>query len=79
MFANLKAREKAEAAHALITSNADGSLRVSVRAPLAAPQGADVLCRQFATGGGRTAAAGINSLPADRLEEFLAAFNTAYP
>ena len=29
------------------------------------------LARQFPTGGGRKAAAGINALPADQLEEFL--------
>ncbi|OYW81954.1 MAG: hypothetical protein B7Z22_14920, partial [Hyphomonas sp. 32-62-5] len=37
---------------------------VSVRAPLSNKAGADILCSQFATGGGRKAAAGINHLDA---------------
>jgi len=32
--------------------------------------GADELCRQFATGGGRKAAAGINRLPVADIEKF---------
>lgn len=79
VFANLKAREKPEAAHALITENRDGSLRVSVRAPLAEPRDAAALCTLFPSGGGRAASAGINKLPADQLEPFLAAFNRIYP
>ena len=52
---------------------------MSVRAPLAAPYGADRLCRQFPQGGGRAAAAGINGLPAARLPEFLEALDAAFP
>jgi hypothetical protein len=52
---------------------------VSVRAPLINRTGADELCRQFPTGGGRKAAAGINVLPADRLPDFIRAFYTIYP
>ncbi|MGB1439695.1 MAG: DHH family phosphoesterase, partial [Luminiphilus sp.] len=44
---------------------------VSVRAPLANRTGADTVCRQFATGGGRAAAAGINLLPANSLDRFI--------
>jgi hypothetical protein len=33
--------------------------------------GADELARQFPTGGGRKAAAGINALPENQLNEFL--------
>jgi hypothetical protein len=79
VFSNLKARERTDAAHALITENTDATLRVSVRAPLAEPKNADVLCRKFPTGGGRAGAAGINSLPADMLDNFLAAFTGTYP
>ena len=49
-------------AHALLTELSDGGFRISVRAPLNTRQNADILCRQFETGGGRSAAAGINYL-----------------
>lgn len=79
VFANLKAREKADSAHAMITENQDGSLRLSVRAPLNDPRDAAALCKRFPTGGGRAAAAGINRMPAAMLDEFLKAFNSTYP
>lgn len=78
VFANLKARENVDAAHALITENTDGSLRISVRAPLSDMRDADTLCRQFATGGGRAGAAGIDTLPAEMIDAFLSAFQTTY-
>jgi hypothetical protein len=56
----------------IVTESADGSYLVSIRAPLNNRTGADEVARQFATGGGgRKAAAGINELPAEQLEEFL--------
>jgi hypothetical protein len=61
-------------AHGLIIPNTDGTLRISVRAPLSNRTGADVLCRQFPTGGGRAAAAGINYLPPEQAKMFLKAF-----
>lgn len=78
VFANLKARATPEAAHALITENQDGTLRVSVRAPLNDRRDAATLCRMFPSGGGRAASAGINALPADRFDEFVQAFNSIY-
>jgi single-stranded DNA-specific DHH superfamily exonuclease len=78
VFANLKAREKVDAAHALITENDDKSLRISVRAPLNDRRDAMTLCKQFPTGGGRAAAAGINSISSTMLNDFLTAFNTTY-
>lgn len=78
VFANRKAAEQAETAHALITSNSDGSWRISVRAPLNACQGADSLCRKYPTGGGRAGAAGVNRLPAEMLDSFLAEFQQTY-
>ena len=65
-------------AHAVLTERPDGTYLVSVRAPLENKQGADVLCRQFPTGGGRAAAAGINALPSDQLDAFLDALTRAY-
>jgi single-stranded DNA-specific DHH superfamily exonuclease len=66
-------------AHAVLTERPDGTYLVSVRAPLENKQGADELCRQFPTGGGRAAAAGINALPGDQLEAFIDALAAAYP
>jgi hypothetical protein len=62
----------------VLTAKANGNYLVSVRAPLHNKQGAATLCRQFPTGGGREAAAGINDLPADMLTAFIDAFKRAY-
>lgn len=61
-------------AHAVLTEKASGGYLISVRAPLNRKKGADELCRQFPTGGGRAAAAGINHLPTDQLGAFTQAF-----
>ena len=74
VFSNEKAREEEGKAHALLVDNPDGTLLISVRAPLANRKGADDLCRAFPTGGGRAAAAGVNALPADQLDKFLQTF-----
>ncbi|MDO7653395.1 MAG: DHH family phosphoesterase, partial [Porticoccus sp.] len=50
----------------------------SIRAPLSDKVGAADLCRQFPTGGGREAAAGINDLPKEMLGKFIASFETQY-
>jgi len=74
VFSNEKARERPDTAHALLVDNGDATFMVSVRAPLARRAGADSLCRAFATGGGRAAAAGINALPAGQVEDFFHKF-----
>ena len=73
VFANELAREHPGRAHAILVQTADGYV-VSVRAPLERPNGADTLCRGFATGGGRARAAGINHLPQAEFERFGRAF-----
>lgn len=78
VFSNTLARQEPELAHALLMANNDGSLRISVRSPLSHRYGADILCRQFPSGGGRAAAAGINQLPPDQKSEFLAAFSLQF-
>jgi len=78
VFSNLRAREREDAAHALIVENGDKSLRISVRAPLSDRKNADTLCLSFPTGGGRKAAAGINSLPVEMLDDFIALFHSTY-
>ncbi|MDQ6975365.1 MAG: DHH family phosphoesterase [Mariprofundaceae bacterium] len=78
VLGNQLARQHPTRAHALITQMTDACYRISVRAPLNDKKNADTLCMQFPTGGGRKAAAGINSLPAHALEDFIAAFRSCY-
>jgi hypothetical protein len=78
IYANRLANEAPGRASAVGLANGDGTLRVSIRAPLERPRGADVLARRFASGGGRSGAAGINHLPAEELSRFLVAFREAF-
>lgn len=78
VFSNLKAQEEPNLAHGLLIPNPNGSFRVNIRAPLNTKQGADLLCRSFATGGGRAGAAGINSLPPDQVELFYRKFDEVF-
>ncbi len=76
-FGNRLAQSWPKRAHAILTRRA-GGYTVSVRAPLAAPTGADELCRRFDSGGGRKAAAGINCLPDAYLDAFVAQFRAVW-
>jgi len=78
VYGNLLARENPDRAHALLSAISDDSFQVSVRAPINRREGADELCRQFASGGGRKAAAGINVLPASEVENFSSAFEKQF-
>jgi len=78
VFGNQLAVESPAQAHAVLTAKPEGGYVVSVRAPLHARSGADVLCSQFETGGGRKAAAGINHLPESGLGRFIASFFDIY-
>jgi hypothetical protein len=78
VFSNLKAQEEPGQAHGLLIRNPDDTYRVNIRAPLNHKHGADTLCRGFATGGGRAAAAGINSLPQDQLALFYRKFEETF-
>lgn len=77
-FGNELASGSPDLAHAVLTPNANGGYTVSVRAPLVTGTGADSLCRQFQTGGGRNSAAGIDHLPADRVREFVSQLNRSF-
>lgn len=79
VYSNDLTNQNPDRAHAVLTAKSNGNYLVSVRAPLNNKQGASALCRQFPTGGGREAAAGINDLPADMLESFINALRQAYP
>ena len=77
VFGNQLAQENPERAHAILTEQADGYL-VSIRAPISRRTGADKLALKFETGGGRSAAAGINHLPESRLRDFVKAFREEF-
>jgi len=78
VFGNRLAVESPAQAHAVLTAKPGGGYVVSVRAPLAAMSGADELCSQFDSGGGRKGAAGINHLPESGLGRFIASFFEMY-
>ena len=78
VYSNQLANASPARGHAVLTERADGSYLVSVRAPLDNKTGADELCRRFPTGGGRKAAAGINALPSDQLDDFIDQFTAFY-
>jgi len=78
VYANALATSNPDRAHAMLTEQADGCFLVSVRAPLNNKTGADELCRQFETGGGRKAAAGINKLAASDYDLFREKFTQAF-
>lgn len=77
-FANDLANRSPALAHAVLTHNAQRGYTVSVRTPLVRKSGADELCRKFPTGGGRSAAAGIEHLPTDQLPAFVRELDQAF-
>jgi len=78
VFSNDLVNQYPDRAHAVITESASDTLLISVRAPLNRRSGADEICRQFPTGGGRKAAAGINALPRSDLDTFIHVFSDYY-
>ena len=78
VYSNDLANADPARAHAVLTTKANGCYLVSVRAPLENKTGADELCMKFPTGGGRKAAAGINDLPGELLQEFIDTFAAFY-
>lgn len=74
VYSNDLTNQYPDRAHAVLTEKGNGNYLVSVRAPLHRKRGADVLCRRFPTGGGRSAAAGINDLPREELSRFMSEF-----
>jgi len=83
VYANELCRKFPGRAHAVVMESATGGdYVVSVRAPRQdhpmASRGADTLCREFPSGGGRRAAAGINQLPPGQLQEFIQRFRECY-
>lgn len=78
VFGNKLAVESPTQAHAVLTAKEEGGYVVSVRAPMVAKSGADEVCSQFDTGGGRRGAAGINHLPESELDRFTTLFYATF-
>ena len=78
VFGNELANRAPDRAHAVVTEKDADHYLISVRAPLNNKQGADEVCRQFASGGGRAAAAGINELPKQQLAHFIDVLSSYY-
>jgi len=78
VWSNELANQYPDRAHAVIHANQRGGYQVSVRAPLNRKTGADELCRRFAEGGGRQAAAGVNHLEKQQLAEFIEQFRLQF-
>jgi hypothetical protein len=78
VYSNDLANANPSRGHAVLTEKANGNYLVSVRAPLENKTGADELCMRFPTGGGRKAAAGVNDLPAESLDDFIDQFTAFY-
>ncbi|WP_027159505.1 acetyltransferase [Methylobacter luteus] len=78
VYGNELANQAPAKAHAIVTHNNRGGYQVSVRAPLVNKAGADELCSEFPSGGGRKGAAGINHLPVEQLTDFIKRFSEKY-
>lgn len=79
VYINELANQFPDRAHAVITENGDSTCTVSIRKPLDRETlPADQLARQFASGGGRKNAAGINMLHTDQVNQFIDAFKAHF-
>ncbi len=78
VLGNRLAEDSHAQAHAVLTRKPEGGFVVSVRAPLSGKAGADEICSQFETGGGRKGAAGINHLPEADYDRFVSLFYSVY-
>jgi hypothetical protein len=78
VLANELTKAQPECAIAIVSPRAEGGFTVSVRVPPSHSIAADEFCRNFATGGGRRLAAGINHMPATDLDGFAASFEARF-
>ena len=78
VFGNLLSVQSPTQAHAVLTAKPEGGYVVSVRAPKSTSTGADEVCSQFETGGGRRGAAGINHLSENELDRFMTIFYSTF-
>lgn len=77
IYSNQLTTDNPNKAFAVLT-RVEGGYRVSIRAPKNAPVGASAVALQFATGGGREKAAGINLLPVDEYDKFVGALQKQF-
>ena len=77
-FANHLAHLDPGRAYAVLAPREAGGYIVSLRVPEPSGVSADAFARRFPSGGGRRAAAGIDRLPAERIQEFIDRFNAAF-
>ncbi len=75
---NELARERPHVALAILSPKSSGGFTVSVRVPSSSPVSAVDFCKDFATGGGRRSAGGINHLPEAEIERFAARFQARF-
>jgi len=78
VYGNLLANQNPKSAHVVLTENRDATYTISLRAPLSNKQGAGDICSKFDTGGGRAAAAGINALPIDKVQQLIEVIEATY-
>lgn len=78
VFGNELANRYPDRAHAVLTPLDNANYVVSIRAPLNRRHGASDVASQFATGGGRAGAAGINMLPEQAVTQLIDALKQQY-
>jgi hypothetical protein len=78
VWGNDLANQYPDRAHLILTPVDDSHYTVSIRAPLANRSGANLVASQFATGGGREGAAGVNLLPTNQVSELILAMERQY-
>jgi hypothetical protein len=78
VLGNELANQFPDRAHAIVSVKDADHYLVSLRAPNSNRSGADEVAGQFPTGGGRKAAAGINALPIDQLDQLIQAMEKQY-
>ncbi len=77
-YGNILAAQHRDKAIVIVSNNLQNGLTISLRAPKNNPYGAADICSQFATGGGRESAAGINALPIAELSQFVKLVSETY-
>lgn len=77
-FANHLVISHPDRAYSVLAPNSRGGYVVSVRAPRDHHKGADGLCREYPTGGGRHEAAGIDNLAEEEVPGFMLRFESYF-
>jgi len=78
VLGNELANQFPDRAHAIVSVKDADHYLVSIRAPNSNRSGADEIAGQFPTGGGRKAAAGINALPMNQLDQLIEVMEKQY-